>query len=168
MNATQWAAWVGALSGVGSLLWNVYTKLTSGARLRVSAFAGMVMVPPPSNNPTFLKVTVQNVGTATTTITNVTLHTYESRWKRLRNRATINAVLNHYRGPQFPQKLEVGAEWSGLMEQDGRFDDWLRSGQLWCAVHHSFLNKPTKVKIIGFPAPHSGFEPNERGPSTTL
>lgn len=147
MSATQWAAWVGALSGVGGLGWNVYTKLTSGPRLRVSAFAGMVMMPPPPNNPTFLKITIQNVGTAPTTITNLSFYSYDSWWKRCRNRATINAVLNHYKGPQLPHKLDIGEEWCGVMEQDQKFVDWLQSGVLWCAVQHSFSKKPTTVRI---------------------
>jgi len=148
MDATQWAAWIGASSGLGSLSWNVYTKLTSGARLRVSAFAGMVLMPPPPSNPTLLRITVQNVGTAPTTLTNLSFHAYDSWWKRHRNRATINAVLNHYQGPQFPHKLEIGGEWVGLMEQDQKIDGRLQSHTLWCAVHHSFSKKVTQVKIV--------------------
>jgi hypothetical protein len=148
MTATVLAAWIGACSGVGSLLWNVYTKLTSGPKLRVTAFAGMVMMPPPPNNPNFLKMTVQNVGTAPTTLTNLSLHTYGSRWAKFKNRATVNAVLNHYQGAQLPHKLEVGAEWSGLMEHDEKFNGWLGSETLWFAVHHSFSKKPTQVRIF--------------------
>jgi len=148
MNATVLAAWVGACSGLGSLFWNVYTKLTSGPKLRVTAFAEMVMIPPAPKNPTFLRITVQNVGTSPTTLTNITFHQYPSWWARFRNRATFNAVLNNYGGPQFPHKLEVGAEWSGLMEQDGRFQELLKGNPLWCAAVHSFSKKPTQVEIL--------------------
>ena len=34
MNVTELAAWVGAFSGLGSLVWNVYVKMTSGPRLQ--------------------------------------------------------------------------------------------------------------------------------------
>jgi hypothetical protein len=81
----------------------------------------MVMMPPPPNNPTFLKITVQNVGTSPTTLTNLTFHRYDSWWAKFRKRAKFSAVLNTYRGPQLPHKLEVGAEWCALMEQDERF-----------------------------------------------
>ena len=148
MTATEWAAWVGACSGLGGLAWNVYLKATSGPRLRLSAFAGMVKMPPPPNNPKFMRITVQNIGTAPTTITNITLHTFPSRWARYRNRATINAVIANYEGQQIPFKLEVGTEWSVLMAHDQRFDDWLGKDTVWCAVWHSFCPKPTKVKII--------------------
>src|ERR1700732_3100358 len=121
MNATPWVAWIGACSGLGSLLWNIYTKLTSGARLRVTASAGMILVPPPPRNPRILEITLQNIGTVTTTITNLTFHSYGSRWKRFKNRADVNAVINTYSGPQFPHKLEVGGQWVATMEQDDKF-----------------------------------------------
>jgi hypothetical protein len=120
MNATPWVAWIGACSGLGSLLWNIYTKVTSGARLRVTAYAGMILMPPPPHNPRILKITVKNIGTVTTTITNVTFHSYGSRWKRFKNRADVNAVINTHSGPQFPHKLEVGGQWVATMEQDDK------------------------------------------------
>lgn len=148
MDPTHWAAWIGASSGLGSFFWNVYTKVTSGPRLQVTAFAGMVMMPPPPNEPRFLKITVQNVGTLPTTLTNISFHAYNSRWAKFRNRASVNAVLNTYQGPQFPYKLEVGGEWQALMQQDEKFDGWLHSGKsLWCAVSHSFSEKPKQVTI---------------------
>jgi hypothetical protein len=39
MNVTQLAAWIGAFSGLGSLVWNIYTKVTAGPKIRVTAFA---------------------------------------------------------------------------------------------------------------------------------
>jgi hypothetical protein len=152
MSATPWVAWVGACTGVASLAWNIYTKLTSGPKLRVTAVAGMVMMPPPPNNPRFLKVTVQNNGSAPTTITNLCFHRYDSWWSKIKRRSlNPSGVLNHFRGPQFPHKLEVGTEWSALMEQDASFDEWLRSDILWCAVIHSFSKRPTQVKIFRVP-----------------
>src|SRR5437762_9914522 len=100
MNATQWAAWVGASSGVGSLLWNIYGKLSAGPKLEVTAYGGMVQMPPLPGNPKFLKITLHNRGTAPTSVNNVTFHSYLSRWKRMRRQVPIfNAVLDNYEGP---------------------------------------------------------------------
>jgi len=151
MTATELAAWVGASSGLLSVGWNIYLKLTSGPKLAVTAFAGMVMMPPPPHNPRLLKLTVNNVGTTPTTINNLTFHIYESRWKRLRRRPSVSAVLNHYRGPEMPHKVEVGDEWVAVMEHDEKFNEWLRSGDLWCEVHHSFSKRPTRTRILGHP-----------------
>lgn len=82
MEATPWLAWIGACTGVASVAWNVYVKVTSGARLVVTAFPNIVMMPAPPGNPKFVSVTVQNIGTATTTLNNLTLVVYDSRWTR--------------------------------------------------------------------------------------
>lgn len=139
-------AWIGACTGVCSLLWNIYTKVTSGPRLRVTAWAGMVMMPSPPGNPRFLKITIQNTGTATTTLTNITLHQYKSRWSRLKDRAHFNAVLPNVSGPDLPHKLEAGTQWVGLVQHDDRFDKLLKD-PVWCAVHHSISKRPSQVKI---------------------
>src|ERR1035438_7471240 len=150
MNATGTAAWVGAVSGLVGLLWNVYTKVTAGPKLAVTALAGMVMIPSPPHNPRMLQITVHNIGTAPTTIINLTFQTYASWWMKFRNRASISAVLDHYRGPDMPYKIEVGGRWVAVMEQEGEFDEWLRSGNLWCEVVHSFSKRPTRAKIRDF------------------
>ena len=112
MTITEIAAWVGALSGLGSLAWNIYLKLTAGPKLEVSAHAGMVQRPSPPGDPTFLKITVRNNGIALTTLTNVTFHTYNSTWARWKGSASYNSVLNSFEGPQIPFRLEVGTEWT--------------------------------------------------------
>jgi hypothetical protein len=84
----------------------------------------MVQMPPPPKNPRFLRITVQNNGTAPTTLTNVEFFDIIPRWKRILYRLhlkkrgeEIHAVLNDYRGPQIPHKLEVGSEWVALMSK---------------------------------------------------
>jgi hypothetical protein len=70
------------------------------------------------------------------------------RWKRLLYKlrpklraGEIHAILNDYRGPQIPRKLEVGSEWVALMEQNEGFDDWLKKDKLHCAIHHFVLEE---------------------------
>jgi hypothetical protein len=143
---------VGACSGLGSLLWNIYTKLVSGPRLEVTALTNMVMMPPPPNNPRFLQIKVHNAGSAPTTINTVCFHAYRSWWARFKDRPSAPAVVLYtYQGPQLPQKLEIGAEWIAAMEQDKHFDEWLRSDMLWTVVYHSFSTKPAKARIIPGP-----------------
>jgi hypothetical protein len=158
MKGTGLVAWVGATTGIASLLWNIYTKLTAGPRLTVTAFANMIQMPAPQGNPRFLKINVQNVGTATTTLTNLELFTFVPRWERLLSRIRLrerpaerHAVVVDYRGPQFPHKLEVGSEWQALMQQDGHFEDWLKTDKLRCAVWHSFAKRLVPTKIVRAP-----------------
>lgn len=159
MKTTELVAWIGAITGVASLLWNIYIKLTAGPKLVVKAYANMVQMPPPPNNPRFLKITVQNIGTAPTTLTNVEFFKVISKWKRLLYRLRLrkrdketHALLNHYLGPRIPHKLEVGSEWVAMMKQNAAFEeDWLKTDRLHCAVHHSFSKRPAATKIIRGP-----------------
>src|SRR5258708_24201995 len=159
MKTTELVAWIGATTGLASLIWNIYTKVTANRpKLVVKAYANMVQMPSPPKNPRFLRVTVQNVGTASTTLTNLEFFKLVPRWKRLLYRLhlkkrgeEIHAILNDYRGPQIPHKLEVGSEWVALMEQDAGFEDLLKTDKLHCAVNHSFAKRPVPSKIIRGP-----------------
>jgi hypothetical protein len=159
MKTTELVAWIGATTGIASLGWNIYTKITANRpKLMVTAYANMIQKPPPPKNPRFLRLTVQNIGTAPTTLTNVEFFETIPRWKRLLSKlrpkmraGEIHAILNDYRGPQIPHKLEVGSEWVGLMEQNKKFEDWLETDKLWCAIHHSFSRKAVSTKIIRGP-----------------
>jgi hypothetical protein len=139
MKTTELVAWVGATTGIASLIWNIYAKVTANRpKLVVKAYANMIqMPPPPRGNPRFLRVTVQNIGTAPTTLTNVEFFEAIPRWKlvlsKLRPKlraGEIHAIMNDYRGPQIPLRLEVGSEWTALMEQEPSFEDWLKKDKL--------------------------------------
>jgi hypothetical protein len=133
MKTTELVAWIGATTGIASLGWNIYTKVTANRpKLVVKAFANMIQMPSPPGKPRFLRMTVQNIGTAPTTLTNFEFFRTISRWQRLltklhlkKRTAETRAVLNDYRGHQFPYKLEVSGEWTGLMQQNAGFEDWL-------------------------------------------
>lgn len=159
IKTTDLVAWIGASTGVASLFWNIYTKITANRpKLIVRAYANMVQMPPPPKNPRFLRITVQNNGTAPTTLTNVEFFRMLPLWKRLlcklrpkMRTGETHAVLNDYRGPQIPHKLEVGTEWVALVQQDDSFEDWLNTDRLHCAIHHSFSKKTVPSKVIRGP-----------------
>lgn len=147
--STIWAAWIGAATGVFSLAWNMYLKITSGPKLKISAYAGMVVMPPPPGDPHFLRIVVRNVGSAPTTITNYTLHSFRglrSRFKKTEFNAEKNAVVTRYTGKQCPTKLDVGEEVAIVVEHDSRFEEWLKEG-VWVGVSHSFGHGAQLVKI---------------------
>ncbi len=108
----------------------------------------MVKRPSPIGNPKFLKVTVRNVGTTATTLTNLSLHRYDSRWSKIKNRADWNAVVNEYQGPSLPHKLDVGAEWMVTMQEDENFGELISTKGMWCAIHHAFSDSSVQVKIV--------------------
>lgn len=83
MKTTELVAWVGATTGIASLIWNIYTKITANRpKLVVKAYANMIQMPPPLRNPRYLRITVQNIGTAPTTLTNVEFFNTIPKWQR--------------------------------------------------------------------------------------
>jgi hypothetical protein len=125
--STGLVAWIGAVTGVCSLAWNVYSKVTSGPKLKIDAHAGMETFPPKPRSPLLLQIVVHNAGSAPTTITNYSLHRsfkgVRSRFWKTEFNATKHAVLNLYRGKQCPTKLDGGEEVSLVMEQDSQFEE---------------------------------------------
>jgi hypothetical protein len=79
MNATDLAAWVGAVTGVCTIAWDIYKWVTSGPKLAVQVRKGMVLVPDPqSEENRYVQISVQNNGTAATTITTCSFSLYDS------------------------------------------------------------------------------------------
>jgi hypothetical protein len=147
--STIWAAWIGATTGLCSFVWNVYLKFTSGPKLSIGAHAGMVSMPPMPGNPRILRIVVRNVGTAPTTITNYSFHSFKglrSRFRKTEFNAVKSAVLNQYRGTQCPTKLDVGEEVNVFMDHDAEFEEWLKEG-LWVGVSHSFGHGAQLAKV---------------------
>jgi hypothetical protein len=150
MSATQWAAWVGACSGLGSLLWNVYTKLTSGSKLGVTAKPGMEALPGPriQDQSKYIVVWVRNNGTAKTTLTAVWFATYGSWLARRRSkRSKSGLVLQPESGQPIPCTLDVGAEYVGAIRQNNDIEEMLRTGNLWCEICHSWSSRPVRARV---------------------
>src|SRR4051812_48292791 len=102
MNATQWAAWVGAGSGVGSLAWNIYSKFTTGRPdLTLAAVSNFVK---DSDYPQTrsIQVVLQNRGSAPTTVTEMKMYAYRSWWRRWWQQSYIAKVgLAYQAEPHF-------------------------------------------------------------------
>ena len=149
MSWTQVGAGVGSLTGIASLCWNIYLKLSSGPKLSIQAFAGMVKRPAPQDDPTFLKVVIRNTGTTQTTLTNYALYQYATKKRRFKKQfPEFSAVLNIYEGAVAPYKLGVGEEAMIAMRQNADFDQRLHNGRpLYFVVWHAFSEKGLEVPI---------------------
>jgi len=149
MNLTQIGAAIGSLTGIASLTWNIYVKFSAGPRLHVRAFANMVMRPAPQSDPHFLKISIQNTGTAQTTLTNYGLFQYPAGTHIKKPLPEYSAIFHTYQGAQTPYKLGVGEEAVVLMQQDLEFDRMLTNGRpLYFVLWHAFAKKPIEVPII--------------------
>jgi hypothetical protein len=136
---------------MGSLIWNVYTKVTSGPKLDATAKSGMeALQGPRAKDPSkYVMVSVRNNGTARTTLTSVWFSTYDSWWARKRaKRSQSGVVPQPMSSQQVPYQLDVGGEYVGRIKQTDIIEEMLKTGKLWCEICHSWSNKPVQVKVI--------------------
>ncbi len=113
MTPSEIAGWVGATTGVVSLGWNIYLKVSSGPKLAIAAYSGMIVMPPPPGNPRLLSVTVQNVGTVPTTVTNLSIHTYKSKRQAKTQMGEFNAVAATFYNQKYPFPLKTAIGMNG-------------------------------------------------------
>lgn len=141
---------IGTCTGLASLLWNIYTKLSAGPKLRIQAWAGMVQRPAPPGDPKFFKVIIQNIGTQPTTLTNYGFRQYATKRDRKRGKPKFLAVIDPMmcEGARYPYKLAVGDEASLNMKHDASLDELLSKGAVYFWLQHSFSEHLVEVPVI--------------------
>jgi hypothetical protein len=156
MTGTQWLAWVGAFTGPLSLGWQVFTWVRTGPRLRVTTliFTTNEWVSGPINYKRYgfevpvVRITVENRGTAPTTIKSLLCETYPSRWARFRRRESMPyGFLEGHEGPPLPYRLEGGGYFVAWVRQNEELTKWIMSRKLRFGVKHSCSTKP----VLAYP-----------------
>ncbi len=155
MTSTDIAAWWGAAVASLVLLWDAYKWISDGPRLSMRLSPNMEIFGDPSREGiTWIAVNISNRGTRPTTIKNLGMEYYRSRWRRLRNRAALAAVFpNPSDGFPLPRVLNPGEEWLGLIPQqrlDLRIDieDLSRSGHLMISVAQSHRRRAFHRRLV--------------------
>jgi hypothetical protein len=147
VDAKEWAAWIGALAGVGALSWNVFNKLREGPKLGVKVRCYDFGTAPTLRQSVL--VTIRNTGTTQTTVTDITFNAFRverigwmttKKWARKWCPKAIDDDL--------PKTIEVGSE-VVFSANDSSFIDGLRlNGLEWqCDVWHAFAKDPVCVKV---------------------
>lgn len=115
--------------------WDVYKWLTSGAKVDLSASAGMKIMGGPAPDPqTYISITAMNVGDRPTTITNLAATYFESWWMAyvIRRKATQNFVITSPSQTQpIPYRFEVGDQWIGMAIQSKEIVRMAQNGYLF-------------------------------------
>jgi hypothetical protein len=158
MSATTVAAWIGAVSGITGILWDFYKWKTSGPAIEVSVKPGMEMIRLAQTpmrqeaKKTYIIIYVRNNGTAPTTIKTIALVTYDSWLSRKRLKyATAGIVPEPAFAKPLPHKLDVGEEWSGVVEQNATIEERIKIGKLWCQIYHTWSKRPVQTRILEKP-----------------
>ena len=143
MSATEWAAWVGASTGVAALAWEIVRWSREGPRLLVRASPNMTVVPD-TDGRYVLMVYVTNRGTMPTTLTGWGLFEFRSWNARRRMRPARNWVAMHDSefGLPLPRELQPGQQWSGGVRQNADIGEIIAAERLYVGVYHAF--EPTR------------------------
>jgi|HubBroStandDraft_2_1064218.scaffolds.fasta_scaffold11147_4 hypothetical protein len=149
------ACWGAGLSTI-VFLWDIYKYRKAGPKLRFEVYAHNRMVPS-SKQRVYIRSVVTNRGDRPTTLTNVVLYYFASRWSlaRLRNLPTESAGANALlTSPEqaLPYELKPGTMWSGMTEQTRVIEEWGSTGVLYFDLHHSHDTKPVRRRVR-FPKP---------------
>ena len=149
VSATDVAAWIGAITGVGLLLWGIYTWWHSGPRLRVEAlpnlFPGDLPVAPIPENRSFLQIKVYNHGDRETTLTRLALTFYPTRWSKWRGHTKweIDPIQI------LPFKLDAGGQWTSVqIKQTEDLVSRARKGYLFVRVFHGARKEPASARLL--------------------
>jgi hypothetical protein len=146
LNASDYAAWWGAIIASLAFLWNIVVAVRSGARLKVSVSPNMELYPP---NPgeegqTYIFVKAVNKGNSATTITHFCGFTTKSQFDRFRKKVKPFIVGINGKYQPLPFKLEPGEEWVGIANQD---DILMREKLLYLGVIHNQKEKPIYKQV---------------------
>lgn len=147
LDLTPWLAVLGSVTGVASLVWNIYVKVSAGPKIVVKVWPGMKMMPTPPGDATYLRVNVRNLGTAPTKLTTLSLQLYASEKAAKKQKPDKSFVIVEPVIGKLPYKLDVGDEWDGYINQTDQFNEMMASGNLYCAIHHSFSETFVQARV---------------------
>jgi hypothetical protein len=131
--------------------WDAYKWLASGAKIDVSASAGMKVmgghIPDPK---TYISVTALNVGDRPTTITNLGGMYFDSWWRAYITRRKPKEafiVTEPSQGQRIPYRFDVGAQWIGLAEQSDDIVHKATEGYLFLILYTASGGRGHRVRI---------------------
>lgn len=148
MNASDIAAWWGAIIATCVILWEIYKhRSITTAQLRVESKAN-AFVDGASEQQKFIFVEVSNVGEKPTTIKNLCMSYVPNLAARVfpRRRPCLwisNPGIVH----EIPYVLEPGKIWQARAFQGDRIDAMLSKGSLYVEVYHSWSARPARCKV---------------------
>lgn len=150
LTPTELAAWWGA--GIATLVlgWDVYKWKTSGRpRIHVEVLPNRgIFNSPRHEGRTYVAVRVTNRGDRSTTITNLTGQWYRTLLHLLLQRTKWGFVVASPGITQpIPHRLDPGAFWDGIIDQNKELEEHARTGVLLCRVYLSHTSRPITKRI---------------------
>ncbi|WP_417278406.1 hypothetical protein [Celeribacter sp.] len=152
MDTTEWIAVYAAIVATGALALEVRRWFESGPRISLRIQPDMITVGAGLNSSdSFVVATVRNRGSAPTTLTNLAMVKYESRFYRWTRKRGQHYVVPK---PDFPGSattipyvLEPGTQWQGFIRRNGQLFEHFEDGTVVIEVYCSDRDKPYRKRI---------------------
>lgn len=146
---TTIAAWWGAASGTGVLIWDVVKWYKTSARLVVSANGRRKLFPSvPGQQPgEYVLVSISNRGRASTTITGIAAFCFKGAWLRLRKQSEHAFILQVQTQQPLPFKIGPGEQWSCFFQENDVIRRFGESGVVELLVSVSHRDKPIRHRV---------------------
>ncbi|MBE0493117.1 MAG: hypothetical protein IBX48_02135 [Thiomicrospira sp.] len=118
LQASDYAAWWGAIIASLTLTWNIVVAIRSGARLKIYVTPNMELHPPHpgKEGQRYIHVRAVNNGTLATTITHFCGYTAKTQFHSVTKNVQPFIIMNG--NFNIPFKLKPGEKWTGLASQD--------------------------------------------------
>lgn len=120
MNASEAAAWIGAITGSLALLWDIIKWGRTGPRIRVSVAPNMTTYGSAEmllGKEVCILIEANNIGDGKTTVTHLVGFYYDSWIKQFLRRKPKNSMVVPDPTPgRLPYVLDKGERWAGMME----------------------------------------------------
>ena len=150
MNATEIAAWWGAVMATVVFAWDIYKWGTRGASVELGISSNMESFNYSSamSGKTYIFIEAKNLGDAPTTITHLACIHYTTILSFLRKKQSKSLIIGNPGITKLPYVLKPGELWQGLIEQTTELEDMSRNGLLYSYVYHSTSKKPVRRRVI--------------------
>ena len=151
-NVTSALAWWGAIIATAVLVWDVYKWRKTG-RPTLEVRANGNLQDAHSRNPQkYIAIKVTNTGDKPTTLALITFRYYKSKLRKWRKDKSLQRGFfnpGNATSP-LPYKLDVGAEWSCIVDQTPEIEKMAREGYFYVEAEDSSTSKPMKFARTRF------------------
>ncbi len=149
MNASDYAAWWGALVASFLFVWDVYKWNKSRSNIEVTASPNMQAfdkVERKLEEDKKILIKVVNNGDKVTTITNLMIRKYKNLWKKILNKPEIEAFISDSENI-IPYELEPGKQWVASIDQNDLENKSFLGDYFYCGVYHTARKKGNFVRV---------------------
>lgn len=128
-----------AVVATGVAMWQVFTYLRDGPRLKVSVGTNMKIAGGGRIDPkTYVSFNVTNIGKGDTTVTSVGYYVFDTPWKKFRRKSSAAfIVVTGPPGHSVPHVLEPGKTFMALCDQTEELVGYTKGRRLYGVISHS-------------------------------